>query len=349
MLLFANRTAIITGSGAGIGRQYALELAKRGCNIVVNDIDKTNANSVVKEIVDLGGKAISNCSNVLNSTEIVEQTMNQFGRLDVIINNAGILKDKSFLKMTKNEWKSVIDVHLQGTFEMCHASWPIFQNQNYGRIVNIGSAAGLYGNFGQANYSAAKMGILGLTNTLAKEGERCNIKVNCVVPIADSKMTQSVLPANILHLLDPKHVSPFVTYLAHESVDSTGGIYEVGGGYYTKVRFQRSQGVHLSNNTNNNSNDTREPCSAENIRDHFQDISNFDTNVVYPTLPTDILRDIMSFHQSIQPNKQSDKVLSNTTNKDDVKNSNHQSSGMIFDCAVVYESFGRFIVENPSM
>lgn len=247
---------------------------------------------MVQEIKSIpnSGKAISSQLSVLQGDEIVKQTIANFGRCDVLINNAGILRDKSFHKMMRSEWKSVIDVHLQGTFELCHAIWPHMQSQNYGRIVNVGSAAGLYGNFGQANYSAAKMGILGLTNTLAKEGAKSNILCNCIVPVADSAMTKTVLPPHLLDLLDPSHIAPFVALLAHESSTLNGSIFEVGGGWYSQVRWQRSQGVILGSK--------QSPATLESIQNSLKQICNFNEQPVYPTATADTLRDILKQFES---------------------------------------------------
>ena len=196
----------------------------------------------------------------------------------MLINNAGILRDKSFTKMTHEEWHSVIDVHLNGTFSLCHAAWQHMVQNRYGRIVNIGSGAGLYGNFGQANYSAAKMGILGLTNTLAIEGEKYNILANCVVPVAASRMTETVLPASLLPLLDPQQVVPIVSYLASDACQQSGSCFEVGGGWFSQVRIQRSRGVHLAG------------TSAEDIARNIAAIGDFSVDATYPTSPADAIK-----------------------------------------------------------
>lgn len=305
-LLFKNQTAIVTGAGGGLGRIYALELAKRGCNIVVNDVggslggnttDDSPAKKVVDEINNMGGKAVANFDSVLNGQKIINQAYSSFGNVHILINNAGILRDKSFAKMEKDDWSKVIDVHVNGTFEMCHAIWPKFQSNNYGRIINIGSGAGLYGSFGQASYSTAKMGLVGLTNTLAKEGDKYNIKVNCVVPIAASRMTATVLPKEVLELLDPIHVAQLVTFLSHESTDSNGSIYEVGGGWYSKVRLQRSKGIRLGSN--------KQPCTAEDIAENFADICDFDNETpTYPTNSADALQSMMESKADSRRNKQ---------------------------------------------
>ena len=254
-LLFKGRTAVITGAGGGIGRMYALEMAKRGCNLVVNDLESSldgslsehssRVRQVVEEIVARGGKAVGSSSSVLDAEDVIDTAMRVFGRVDILINNAGILRDKSFLKMSPQEWQDVIDVHLGGTMRMSKAVWSNMLDQKYGRIVNIGSSAGLYGNFGQTNYSAAKMGILGFTNSLAIEGAKHNVHVNCVVPVADSRMTETVLSNEVRELLHPSHIVPMVLYLAHDSCSTNGDVFEVGGGFYSRVGIERSQGVTL--------------------------------------------------------------------------------------------------------
>ena len=189
-------------------------------------------------------------------------------------------------KITKDDWRAVLDVHLEGTFNLCHAAWPVMQQQKYGRIVNIGSGAGLYGNFGQSNYSSAKMGVWGLTNTLAVEGQKYNIQANCVVPVAGSRMTETVLPMELLQLLSPEHVSPIVAYLAHEDSTFTGQCFEVGGGWYSHVRLQRSAGVSLMDPA------TQQPASIDDVARSMHLITDFSSST-YPTSPADALRDMM--------------------------------------------------------
>ena len=298
MLSFAGRTVVITGAGGALGRSYALEFARRGAQLLINDVGassvtgggdltQTAAANVVNEIVAGGGKATANYNNVASEgAEIIESALRAYGKVDVLVNNAGNLRDKSFHKMEKSDWDSVLEVHLQGTFSLCHAVWPHMQKNNFGRIINIGSGAGLYGNFGQSNYSAAKMGIVGLSNTLAKEGEKYNIHVNCVVPIAGSRMTATVLPPSMLALLEPEHIAPIVSYLCHDSCSQTGEIFEVGGGWYSKVRLQRSAGASLGG--------SGKPCSAEDIERHMPSIADFSTNPTYPQTAADALRDMMA-------------------------------------------------------
>jgi multifunctional beta-oxidation protein len=265
--------------------------------VVVNDLggtldgqgtDKTAAQKVVDEIIEGGGKAVANYDNVVDgSASVVEEALKAFGQVDVVVNNAGILRDKSFHKALKKDWEAVIDVHLHGTANMCREVWPHMMEAKQGRIVNIGSGAGLYGNFGQTSYSAAKMGIVGLTNTLAVEGKKYNIGVNCVCPIAASRMTETVgIPKAIMSLLEPEHVVPFVTYLAHADTQSTGRLFEVGGGWYSEVKLARSSGKALSSSG---------AASAEDIADSFDQITDFDgSSVTYPSELSDAFKSIMA-------------------------------------------------------
>lgn len=288
MLSFANKVVIVTGAGGGLGRSYALEFVRRGALCLVNDVGG-NADKVVKECNDLGttGRAVANKASVLEGDKIFQQAISDFGKVDIVVNNAGILRDKSFAKMSAEEWKSVLDVHLGGTFSLTHAVWNHMIERKFGRIINIGSGSGLYGNFGQSNYGAAKMGIVGLTKSLAKEGEKHNVFCNTVVPIAASNMTKDLLPSSVLELLDPVHVSPIVAYLAHETCKSNGEIYEVGGGWYSKVRFQRSAGVSIGSK--------EKPATVEAIASSFDDIGDFEgVPASYPQSNTDALKDMMA-------------------------------------------------------
>ena len=277
---FLHRTAIITGASGALGRSYALELARRGCNVVCNDLGGSSSlHDLVREINDQGGIAFAEESDVLNASSIVENSLKKFGRVDILINNAGILRDKSFHKATKEDWETVIDVHLNGTYRLCHAVWPHMQQKGYGRIVNVTSGAGLYGNFGQSNYSAAKLGIVGLSQTLAKEGDKSDIKVNCIAPIAASRMTETVLPPEVLSMLDPSHVTPLVTYLSSEECDKSGGVYELGGGWYSKVRWSRSTGIALGSKNG--------PATAESIAENMAHIEGGEVH--YPDCPSNAL------------------------------------------------------------
>jgi (3R)-3-hydroxyacyl-CoA dehydrogenase / 3a,7a,12a-trihydroxy-5b-cholest-24-enoyl-CoA hydratase / enoyl-CoA hydratase 2 len=250
-LRFDGRVAIVTGAGGGLGRSHALLLAARGAKVVVNDLggsftgdgkSSTAAEKVVAEIKAAGGEAVANFDSVEDGDKIVKTAIDAFGRLDILINNAGILRDVSFQKMTRDDWDLVYKVHVLGTFRVTHAAWPHMRDAGFGRIINTASAAGIYGNFGQANYAMAKLGIHGFTQTLALEGKKRNIVVNTIAPIAGSRMTETVLPKELLDALKPEYVSPLVAKLAHEGCEDSGGLYEVGGGFVAKLRWERAAG-----------------------------------------------------------------------------------------------------------
>ncbi|MCB9587327.1 MAG: SDR family oxidoreductase [Polyangiaceae bacterium] len=254
---FDNRVAIVTGAGGGLGRSHAMLLASRGAKVVVNDLggsfDGTGsghnmADKVVEEIKAAGGEAVASYDGVdtfEGAEKIVATAKDAFGKVDIVINNAGILRDVSFVKMTLEDWDKVLKVHLTGTMNVTKAAWGLLRDNKYGRVINTTSAAGLYGNFGQANYSAAKLGIVGLGKTLALEGAKYDIKVNTIAPIAKSRMTETVMPPNVLEKLLPEYVSPLVAYLASEGCSSTGETYAVGGGYISRVAVVEAGGVSL--------------------------------------------------------------------------------------------------------
>jgi 3-hydroxy-3-methylglutaryl CoA synthase/NAD(P)-dependent dehydrogenase (short-subunit alcohol dehydrogenase family)/putative sterol carrier protein len=255
---FDDRVAIVTGAGAGLGRAYALELARRGAKIVVNDLggardgsgegSATPADKVVEEIKALGGAAIANYDNVAlaeGGKNIVKTALDTFGKVDILINNAGILRDKSFLKMESENWKAVLDVHINGAFNVTRPAMEIMRANGYGRIVMTSSAAGLYGNFGQTNYSAAKMALVGLMNTLKLEGMKYNINVNTVAPIAASRLTEDVMPPDLFEKSKPEFVTPLVLYLCSEDCQDTGGIYSAGMGYFNRAAVLTAPAVQL--------------------------------------------------------------------------------------------------------
>ena len=251
-LRFDGRVAIVTGAGNGLGRSHALLLASRGAKVVVNDLgggihgegqSKGAADKVVDEITAAGGQAVADYHSVEEGEAIVQRAIEAFGRVDIVVNNAGILRDVSFAKMTTSDWDLVYRVHVLGAFRVTHAAWPHLREQKYGRVIMTASAAGIYGNFGQANYSMAKLGVFGLSNTLAIEGRKANIHVNTIAPIAGSRMTETVLPKELIDALRPEYVTPLVTYLCHESCEETGGLFEVGGGFMAKLRWQRAAGA----------------------------------------------------------------------------------------------------------
>jgi NAD(P)-dependent dehydrogenase (short-subunit alcohol dehydrogenase family) len=251
------RVVVVTGAGGGLGRQHALLFAARGAKVVVNDLggarDGTGAGSemadrVVKEILDAGGEAVANYDSVATSEggeAIVHTALDAFGRIDVVVNNAGILRDASFAKMTDEQWDMVLKVHLYGTFYVTHAAWPHFRQQSFGRVIVTSSTSGLYGNFGQSNYGAAKLGMVGFINTLALEGSKYSITANAVVPIAATRMTADILPPQMAAQLDPAHVSPAVVYLASEECTENGEIILAGGGHYARVHYMQAKGVQF--------------------------------------------------------------------------------------------------------
>jgi len=254
---FDNRVAIVTGAGGGLGRSHALLLASRGAKVVVNDlggsVDGSGASSkaadkVVDEIKAAGGQAVANYDGVdtmEGAEKIVATAKDAFGKLDIVINNAGILRDVSFVKMTEDDWNKVLQVHLSGSMFVTKAAWGLLRDNNYGRVVFTTSAAGLYGNFGQANYSAAKLGTVGLAKTLSHEGAKYNIKCNVIAPIAKSRMTETIMPPDVLNKLLPEYVSPLVAYLASEGLEETAQVYAVGGGYVSRVAVMEAEGTYL--------------------------------------------------------------------------------------------------------
>jgi NAD(P)-dependent dehydrogenase (short-subunit alcohol dehydrogenase family) len=254
---FEGKVAIVTGAGAGLGRCHALELAKRGAKVVVNDLggsvdgsggSSEAAKKVVEEIKAMGGEAIANGASVadkVGAESIVKDAVNAFGTVDILINNAGVLRDKSFKKMEMNDLELVINVHLMGGAYVTKAAWPIMIDKGYGRIVMTTSSSGLYGNFGQVNYGAAKMGLVGLMNSLKLEGQRSNVHVNTIAPIAATRMTEGLgIPPAFFDQLKPELVTPAVLYLCSEGAP-TGTIIEAGAGYYAKVHIVEGKGAKL--------------------------------------------------------------------------------------------------------
>jgi len=224
---YDGKVAIVTGAGNGLGRQYALMLAKRGCKVVVNDLGgsvkgedqsaaKHFADVVVDEIRAAGGIACADKHSVEYGDAIVKTAVDNFGTVDIVINNAGILRDVSFQKMSELDWDLIMKVHLKGAFSVTRAAWNIMREKQYGRIVNTGSNSGIFGSFGQVNYSTAKLGLWGFTQALAKEGEKRNIRVNCIAPLAGTRMTETVMPAEVVSALKPDYVAPFVGYLVSD-------------------------------------------------------------------------------------------------------------------------------------
>jgi len=253
---FKGRVAIVTGAGGGLGKQHALALAARGAKVVVNDLggdvhgvggSVSAAQAVVDEIRAAGGEAIVNGASVTDFEAVqamVQQAMDTWGRVDILVNNAGILRDKSFAKMDLADFRLVVDVHLMGAVHCSKAVWPIMQAQNYGRIVMTTSSSGLYGNFGQANYGAAKMALAGLMQTLSIEGEKHGIRVNCLAPTAATRMTEGLMPEAVLKALEPQAVVPAMLVMASEDAPNRT-IICAGAGSFEVAHITLTQGVHL--------------------------------------------------------------------------------------------------------
>ncbi|MFA9471096.1 MAG: SDR family NAD(P)-dependent oxidoreductase [Deltaproteobacteria bacterium] len=248
---FDGRVAIVTGAGQGLGRSHALLLASRGAKVVVNDLggstagegkSSESADLVVEEIKKAGGEAVANYDSVEDGDAIVRTAMDAWGRVDIVINNAGILRDKSFKNMTDADWDIIFRVHNYGAYKVTKAAWPIMTEQGYGRVLFTTSSAGIYGNFGQTNYGSAKLSLVGFANTLSLEGQRKNVLVNTIAPFAASRLTEGLLPPAVFDSLKPEYVSPIVAYLCSEDSDTTGGVYEVGGGFYSSLRWERTKG-----------------------------------------------------------------------------------------------------------
>ena len=271
---FTGKTVIVTGSGGGLGRSHALEFARRGANVVVNDLggsvdgsggSSEAADAVVKTIIDNGGKAISNGASVTDDkgvANMLEQTLSEFGRIDVLVNNAGVLRDKSFSKMSVSDFEFVVDVHLMGTVKTTHAVFPIMKEQNYGRIVVTTSSSGLYGNFGQSNYGAGKMGVVGMMNTLELEGAKYNIHVNALAPVAWTRMTEDLMPPEAEALLTPESVTPAVVFMSSDQAPS-GQIICAGAGVFAAAQVVETPGKLLGLD-----------AAAEDVAANWEEISD---------------------------------------------------------------------------
>lgn len=251
---FSDKVAVITGAGNGLGKSHALLLGSLGAKVVVNDLggsgagegsDATVADGVVAEIKAAGGDAVANPDSVTDGDKIIQCAMDTFGRVDIVVNNAGILRDRSFHKMTDDDWDLVYSVHLKGAYKVSHAAFPHMREQGYGRFVMTTSAAGIYGNFGQANYSACKLALHGLSQTIAIEGRTKGVHSNTIAPIAASRLMGTVMDEKAMDLLRPEVVSPLVAWLCHEHCESTGDLFEVGAGWISRVRWERSQGAYF--------------------------------------------------------------------------------------------------------
>lgn len=290
---FEDKVVIVTGAGGGLGRAHALLFARHGARVIVNDLggsahgegaNASAADRVVAEIREAGGDAVANHDSVTDGDKIVQNALDAFGRVDVVVNNAGILRDKSFAKMEDADWDLVYRVHVEGAYKVTRAAWPHLRDQNYGRIIFTSSTSGIYGNFGQANYGMAKLGLYGLTRTLAVEGRKNNILVNAIAPTGGTRMTEGLIPASVFDLLKPELVSPLVVYLGSQQCQDSAGLYEVGGGWIGKVRWERSLGAGFNPHAG---------FSPEDVAAQWQTISDF-SDAVHPADNIEALKEMMA-------------------------------------------------------
>jgi NAD(P)-dependent dehydrogenase (short-subunit alcohol dehydrogenase family) len=290
---FEDKVVIVTGAGGGLGRAHALLFARHGARVIVNDLggsahgegaNASAADRVVAEIREAGGEAVANHDSVTDGDKIVQNALDAFGRVDVVVNKAGILRDKSFAKMEDADWDLVYRVHVEGAYKVTRAAWPHLRDQNYGRIIFTSSTSGIYGNFGQANYGMAKLGLYGLTRTLAVEGRKNNILVNAIAPTGGTRMTEGLIPASVFDLLKPELVSPLVVYLGSEQCQDSAGLYEVGGGWIGKVRWERSLGAGFNPHAG---------FSPEDVAAQWQTISDF-SDAAHPADNVEALKEMMA-------------------------------------------------------
>jgi NAD(P)-dependent dehydrogenase (short-subunit alcohol dehydrogenase family) len=288
---YDGKVAIVTGAGGGLGRSHALELARRGARVVVNDLggsvsgeggDKGPAQQVVDEIEALGGEAVADTNSVATAEggqAVVQTAVDAFGTVDIVINNAGILRDKTFHNMTPELLEPVIAVHLLGAFYVTQPAWIIMREKSYGRVVNTSSNSGILGNFGQSNYGAAKMGLVGFTRVLANEGRKYNIKANAIAPVAKTRMTEELMGAFGDKIM-PEEITPTVCYLAHEDCPVTGEIYSVAGGVVARFFIGLTQGWYQNGHT------------AEDVRDNWAQIRD-ESGYIVPEGPQDELQKLL--------------------------------------------------------
>jgi NAD(P)-dependent dehydrogenase (short-subunit alcohol dehydrogenase family) len=282
---FDNRVAIVTGAGNGLGRAHALLLASRGAKVVVNDpggaVDGKGgghaaADKVVDEIKKAGGQAVANYDSVADAkaaANIVKTAVDSFGTVDIVVNNAGVLRDKTFHNMTVEDFDFVVKVHFLGTAYVTRAAWPILRAKAYGRMVVTSSNSGIYGNFGQSNYAGAKLAVVGFMNALRLEGQKYNIMVNALAPVAGTRMTESLMTPEVLEKLRPEYVSPMVAYLCSEQCQRTGEIWSAGAGYFARIEYREAPGVRIQG---------RAP-TIEDVEGNIDKIADLSTNKVYRT------------------------------------------------------------------
>jgi len=290
---FEDKVVIVTGAGGGLGRAHALAFAKAGAKVIVNDLggstqgegaNASAADKVVAEIRAAGGTAEANHDSVTDGEKIVQNALDAFGRIDVVVNNAGILRDKTFHKMEDADWDLVYKVHVEGSYKVTRAAWTHMREQAYGRVIFTASTSGIYGNFGQSNYGMAKLGLYGLTRTLALEGAKSNILVNAIAPTGGTRMTEGLIPPQVFEQLKPELVSPLVVYLGSEACKETSGLFEVGGGWIGKVRWERSLGAGF---------DPKAGFDAEDVAANWEKICNFE-NAAHPANNIEAMKEMMA-------------------------------------------------------
>ncbi|XP_064412486.1 peroxisomal multifunctional enzyme type 2 isoform X1 [Latimeria chalumnae] len=317
-LRFDGRVVLVTGAGGGLGREYALAFAERGASVIVNDLgvsikgegkSSSAADKVVEEIRAKGGKAVANYDSVEDGDKLVQTALNEFGRIDVLINNAGILRDRSFARTSDLDWDLIHRIHLRGSFLVTRAAWNHMKNQKFGRIIMTSSAAGIYGNFGQANYSAAKLGLLGLSNTLAIEGKKYNIHSNTIAPTAGSRLTQTVMPQDLLDALKAEYVAPLVLWLCHESCQENGSLFEVGAGWIGKLRWERTLGATVRQKNH--------MMTPEAVQDAWNQICDFEN----ASKPQSVQGSIQTLHEVLSKVDTEEAISSNPTSAAAMENS----------------------------
>ena len=294
-IVFDNQVAVVTGAGGGLGKTYALEMARRGARVVVNDLGgsvdgsggaSSMADQTVAEIEGAGGEAVASYDSVATvegGQRIIQTAVDAFGTVDIVVNNAGILRDKSFANVDMADVHAVLDVHLRGAFHVTQPAFKLMKEQNYGRIVYTTSASGVFGNFGQSNYGAAKMGLVGLMNVTAIEGAKYGINTNAIAPVAKTRMTEDLL-GPMLEYVDPNQVAPMVVYLASSSCESSHEIWTVGGGRYGRIFVGVNKGWFAGKAV---------VPTVEDIREHLDEIRDIDDYIV----PADSMEELMMLGQ----------------------------------------------------
>uniref|UniRef100_A0A8V0Y9M4 Peroxisomal multifunctional enzyme type 2 n=1 Tax=Gallus gallus TaxID=9031 RepID=A0A8V0Y9M4_CHICK len=325
-LRFDGRVVLVTGAGGGLGRAYALAFAERGASVVVNDLggdfkgygkSSSAADKVVSEIRANGGKAVPNYDSVEDGEKLVKSALEAFGRIDIVINNAGILRDRSFVRISDEDWDIIHRIHLRGSFLVTRAAWNHMKNQKFGRIIMTSSAAGIYGNFGQANYSAAKLGLLGLSNTIAIEGRKYNIHCNTIAPTAGSRLTQTVMPQDLIDAFKPEYVAPLVLWLCHETCMENGSLFEVGAGWIGKLRWERSLGAIVRGKD--------QPMTPEAVRDKWEKVCDFNN----ASKPRSIQESISVLNDALSQIESQGSISMNSTNSRSVVSSAVDTTSLV--------------------